>query len=753
MKNLYSCIFLLFAVNASAQIVTIPDAAFKAKLLEADNTIHIAQDAAGQNIRIDLNQDGEIQASEALLVYSLSVDNAGIQSLTGIESFTNLRQLYCSSNLLVSLDISQNADLEILNCSHNQLVQLDVSNQPDLHYLDCSYNLVTSLDVSSNLSLSTLICHVNQLATLDVVNNVNLVSLTCRNNLLTELELGNHPYLNGLSCDTNQLTSLYLDGCDSLYSLNCTSNQLESIDAGNNPLLGILSSSGNDPLTFLNIKNGNTNYFPALYLNNPNLQFICAEPVFLGEIQQIVNSMELTNCHVGIYCNFTPGGTFYSIQGTARMDVNEDGCDVADIDYPNLNLSISDGTVSGTFIASQSGSYSVPVQEGQYTLVPHTENPGYFNVSPSVVTIDFPADASPFVQDFCITPNGNHSDVEIVFSPIISARPGFEASYRLLYRNKGNQVEDGTVSLAFDETVLEFISATESIDNQSGNIFSWNYTGLNPFESRNIDVVFNVNGPMDVPAIEIDDILNFNAVISTGNTDETPDDNVFELNQVVVGAYDPNDKTCLQGEIVGPDRVGAYVHYLIRFENTGNYPAEHIVVKDEIDEAKFDITSLIPLDGSHSFYTKINGNQVEFIFENIQLDFNDDANDGYVLFKIKTKSSLAVGQSFSNYADIYFDYNFPVTTNTYVTHIQVLGLEEPGFESGLLLYPNPAVDYLTIRSQNDALIRSVEVHSVSGQQILTSEQPVIETSSLEKGAYIVKVITDKGIGSSMFVKR
>jgi hypothetical protein len=43
-------------------------------------------------------------------------------------------------------------------------------------------------------------------------------------------------------------------------------------------------------------------------------------------------------------------------------------------------------------------------------------------------------------QNFCITANGVHPDLEIVIAPIIPARPGFSAEYQIVYKNKGNQV-------------------------------------------------------------------------------------------------------------------------------------------------------------------------------------------------------------------------------------------------------------------------------------------------------------------------
>jgi hypothetical protein len=78
---------LLFSVIVNAQTVSIPDAAFKAKLLEANATNLTAFNEAGTAIKIDTNNDGEIQKSEAMAVYRLRVWNSSIMDLTGIFEF------------------------------------------------------------------------------------------------------------------------------------------------------------------------------------------------------------------------------------------------------------------------------------------------------------------------------------------------------------------------------------------------------------------------------------------------------------------------------------------------------------------------------------------------------------------------------------------------------------------------------------------------------------------------------------------
>jgi uncharacterized repeat protein (TIGR01451 family) len=245
-----------------------------------------------------------------------------------------------------------------------------------------------------------------------------------------------------------------------------------------------------------------------------------------------------------------------------------------------------------------------------------------------------------------------------------------------------------------------------------------------------------------------------NAIITPFINDEYINDNEMPLRQIIVNSFDPNDKTCLQGETITPSEVGNYVHYVIRFENTGTFPAENIVVKDMIDLAKFDITTLVPLKSSHDFFTRINGNKVEFIFENINLDFNDATNDGYVVFKIKTLPTLVLGDTFTNNANIYFDYNFPITTNTYTTTVAALSTQDFDFGAYFTLYPNPAKDVLNIQTKQDVAINSVEIYNQLGQILMATTNAInsVDVANLASGTYFVKVNTEKGSANAKFVK-
>ena len=864
MKKLYTLLVIaLIGFVGKAQIVNIPDANFKAKLLEAGPSNYIAStqtpEANGTVTtfeKIDTNNDGEIQVSEALAIKWLKVTESTIANLTGIESFTNLKYLNCSYNQLPSLNVSGLTNLGFIDCSYNQLPSLDlsgltnlqflncgvnllpslnVSGLTNLYYLDCSYNQLPSLNVSSltnlgylncrdnflpsinvsgltnlqtldcrfnqltslNVSgltnLQYLYCNSNQLPSLDVSDLTNLQELNCRDNQLPRLNVSGLTNLISLSCSSNQLPSLNVSGLTNLGFIDCSYNQLPSInvsgltvlayiDCSNNQLPSIdvsgltylqsldcsynqLTSIDVSGFTFLNFLDCNNNQLISLFVkngrneniafnNNPNLQYICADEGQIASIQNQITQYGYANCHVNSYCSFTPGGTFYTIQGNNRYDSNDNGCDASDINFPNFKLSFTDGTNTGNLIADTTGAFHYDVQAGTQTFTPTLENPAYFNVSPTTASVTFPTTASPFTQNFCITANGVKNDLEVTIIPIEVARPGFDATYKIIYKNKGNQVANGSLSFAFNDTVMDLVTATPVNTGSATNSLSWTYSNLNPFETREINLTFNINSPMETPAVNGGDVLNYSATI-VGATDETPTDNVFSLNQTVVNSYDPNDKTCLEGTTITPSMVGNYVHYVIRFENTGTFAAQNVVIKDMIDTTKFDISSLIPQSSSHPFVTKItNTNKVEFIFENINLPFDDANNDGYVAFKIKTKPTLVLGNTFTNTAGIYFDYNFPIVTNTTTTTVATLGNQDFDFGSVFSLSPVPAKNSLTISTKQTVVVSSVSIYNTLGQlvQVHTNPNETIDVSSLQSGSYFVRITSDKGSANGKFLK-
>ena len=131
---------------------------------------------------IDRNEDGQLSSGEIGIVTGINVSYQGIRDLRGIEHFTFLQSLDCSSNQLTSLDVSGCTALTVLYCYGNQLTHLDVSGCTALWTLDCSNNALLDLDVRSLSALQELDCSKNQLASLDLFRNANLVSVKADSN-------------------------------------------------------------------------------------------------------------------------------------------------------------------------------------------------------------------------------------------------------------------------------------------------------------------------------------------------------------------------------------------------------------------------------------------------------------------------------------------------------------------------------------------------------------------------------------------
>ena len=811
----------------SSTIVNIPDSNFKSRLLSANYTNQIAflQGSYGQ---VDFNLDGEIQNTEALNVNELNVNSSlttqKIGDLTGIEAFTNISNLNCSSNLLTNLNItnlinnylwsldcsynnlatfnynSLGNNLGVLNCSGNNISNLNISNLLGLTDLNCSNNQLSALEIAP-FHLQKLNCSNNQILTLNFGYPQEMINLDISQNLLTNLNLASFSSnLTYLRCNDNTISNLdfsnvnpwhvwcgpvstpiQIENCTNLQNfrlidteqgnINFTNlvhlndvsfwnTNIEEIDLSNATNLNYFSVFNAQDLKYINLKNGQTwsgtigNFYsyPIQVSNCPSLLFICANENNVANLNTVLNYYSVQNVQINSYCSFTPGGDYNTITGAVTFDANNNGCDGNDIYQPNIRVNINDGTNQGATFTNNSGNYTFYTQAGSFDITPNVENPTYFNFSPTTATIPFADNNNnTATQNFCISANGVHPDVEIVIAPITPARPGFDATYKIIYKNKGNLTLSGNVSFTYDDTVLDFVSATIVPNSQSVGTMSWNYTNLLPFESRSIEIVFNVNAPTETPAVNIGDQLDFNATITPIASDEIPADNVFSLKQIVVGSYDPNDITCLEGDIVSPSEIGNYLHYNIRFENTGTAAAEFVVVKVEVNQTDFDMNSLQIMNSSDPVDARINQNIVEFIFQNIQLE---SGGHGNILLKIKSKNNLLVGDEVNKKANIYFDYNFPILTNDAETVFQSLNNPDFQNDASISVYPNPTNGIVTINCNNS--IKSIQLYDVQGRLLQTNlvneNETTIDVSTKAKGVYFLKILSDKGMKVEKIVR-
>jgi len=210
--------------------------------------------------------DGNVLTSNISGILNLDIKNRGITNLTGIEDFSALKNLDCSGNLLINIDVRPLSNLQILWCFENQIINLNVDQNISLTALRCENNKLTSLNLSKNINLIDLACEQNKITTIDVSNSVSLNRFQCGNNLLNTLDVSTNVNLSYLSCEQNQLTSLNLLSNNQLSLLNCFNNQITELDLTRNPNLTDVNCSTNQ-LCLLNLNNSSNSTITDVNFN------------------------------------------------------------------------------------------------------------------------------------------------------------------------------------------------------------------------------------------------------------------------------------------------------------------------------------------------------------------------------------------------------------------------------------------------------------------------------------------------------
>lgn len=441
------------------------------------------------------------------------------------------------------------------------------------------------------------------------------------------------------------------------------------------------------------------------------------------------------------------------VRMNAFLDANNNGTkDNGEQNFPlgQFHYTKNGGTPHN--VTSPSGAYTIYDANGtnvynlSYTIEPSyatmyaISTSSYSNVSvivgSGVVNYYFP-----------ITAVQNYTDVAATIIPLNAPRAGFVYKNLIVYTNLGSQtIASGT--LAFNNSVttpITTISQTGTTPTATG--FTYNYSNLLPFEVRTILVTMQVP---PIPGVTLGQLITNNVTITPTQDDIVLLNNVNSSTQPVIASYDPNDKMEAHGEkiVYSTFAQNEYLHYTIRFENTGNASAINVSVKDMLD-SKIDETSLQMVSASHNYTLDRVNNELTWNFNNIQLPVsvsNTDIGKGYVSFKVKLKPGFVVGDIIPNTANIYFDYNPAIVTNTFNTEfVTTLGLDSDQI-SDFVMYPNPAREFVQIRLQNNEMIENIKISDVLGKVVkyvgsVSDNQTTLSTSDLTSGIYIIEVVT------------
>jgi hypothetical protein len=353
----------------------------------------------------------------------------------------------------------------------------------------------------------------------------------------------------------------------------------------------------------------------------------------------------------------------------------------------------------------------------------------------------------------------NVTDLTVSCAVLEPFRPGFMSQVTLMTRNVGTIAASGTLTATLPDfgTINEVTPVPTS---QAGQTLTWDISSLAMDAEFQASVQFTTDANVEL----LGDTATVTTIIETVAQDQSTVDNTCISESVVIGSYDPNDKSVspvsrpIDSDFAFGDRS---LVYLIRFQNTGTYPTAFVHLKDSISE-HLDLSTFRMLGSSHPCQYAIGQDRVvTWGFDPLILaDSTSDpeGSQGYVLFSINlTEEAHLSTDEVTNKAYIYFDFNPPIITDPAVfTMTSPTAISEHGVRS-YLIYPNPSVDSFIIAS-DDADEASIYVIDMMGKTVLQTAlrggRQTCDASTWVPGLYLIQVTTtDGGTTVLPFIKR
>lgn len=569
---------------------------------------------------------------------------------------------------------------------------------------------------------------------------------------------------NGINLPTCQvnLMSIDLDGVQgviNLASTQCNSLSIH-IESATGPILwpeevdSIHMNGGPEQVTYwpstlrlLNIAGSSLNCLPTLpdgiirlvIEDTPNLSCLPNWPVDLIPeefVQWIWEPGAEQFCSV---LNTNCPGIYPGITGSVFVDLDNDGVQDSD-EFRPAGASVQLQPSNAVVPCIADGSWEVGLPPSTYTITPSASYPYIQSYTPASHSASVPNMGDIDTDNhFAVTLIPNIQDLQ-AWIHAEPARPGFENRLFVNYQNYGTIPTNTTLTLQWDAD-QQWVGSSVAPSNVSGNTATWDLGTLAIAAEGllTVDLSTLAAVPLDTP---IEHLLTASPVLG----DEAPYDNVAVYNDVVVGSYDPNDKL-LSPAAMSPAQLQdptARIEYTVRFQNTGTYLAERVVILDTLPEGLI-LESIQFLASSHPNTWYLTGGILHVIHNDIMLpdSTSDEPNShGFIRFSIKPDSTLPNGSTVSNIAHIIFDFNAPIITPPAVFTVDVLASVYEVQRGTWSLWPNPTCDLLRLTATDGALANQpCVVRDITGRTVMTSNTSAsgdLPVGTLANGTYTVQ---------------
>ncbi|HMU76406.1 MAG: T9SS type A sorting domain-containing protein [Bacteroidetes bacterium] len=427
------------------------------------------------------------------------------------------------------------------------------------------------------------------------------------------------------------------------------------------------------------------------------------------------------------------------VNGKIYFDTNSNGVfDAGDFPIPNQYVTLMPDSITG--ISDANGDYKIGSSNGSKTLT-------------YVPTVAYTLTSTPATYNFSVN-NSIASNKDFGFqtgtpfyegSLIISGLPrcNTQQPYYVTFRNQSNTAVNGVLGIVCSGNITV---ASATPDFTVGDTLFWNITNLNLFSTFSKNVVLNIPGAGSI--ISVTGIIRLtdgsNVVLNHSRTNT----------QMVLCSFDPNDKAVTPPGVQSQNYtlMNERLYYTVRFQNTGNDTAFTVQIRDLLDP-ELNWQTFRVEDYSHTVTPTLNmkTGALLFTFNNILLpdsNTNEPASHGYVIYSIEADSGLIAGTMINNTADIYFDLNEPVITNTTLNtmvYVIPVGLNELAPEkSDVIVMPNPASEKVLLKFDNiSGSVYNLSVYSMAGKIVHHSKtangEVLISLDKFNAGLYIYEL--------------
>jgi hypothetical protein len=440
-----------------------------------------------------------------------------------------------------------------------------------------------------------------------------------------------------------------------------------------------------------------------------------------------------------ITTRFSGGKVYYDTNGNGTLSSGEPGIPFIKVLLQGKGqLDFTDGAGSYGFYHDVVDSLVVKADNPYVTIVPNEH---------------LTTDQS---RHFGFQLNSDVHDLAIRLYADREHRPGQNVKYYLIYQNLGNAVSGVSVNMLFSDQ-MNFLGADITPAEIAGQLLRFDIGDVGRLESGQIEIVFTIHQDAMIGAL-----VHSECVAILNETDQDQINNAAIFLDMITGPFDPNDITVDLAKVDVQDVLeGQWLRYMIRFQNVGTSYAEDVIIENTISPL-LDVISISNISAIHPsvIITYMEG-KLEFNFDGILLpDSTSDkaGSHGFVAYDILIRNNAQAGDTIKNFADIFFDFNLPVRTNTALTVVEdISSVNTPIENKPLVLAPNPSDGKTLVNIITPFAPGILRVFDMEGKLQLTEERfkagDMIDVSWLAAGIYFVALQSEGEVYASKLVIR